>query len=135
MAKGDKPRFTITARRKDAPNGSQDRIKLGAAFEADRFPGNHRASFREVVAMKLEDGTVLKTEDYYFDLKDWSAPREGKKGGDSAEPAGGLWGGGGSTSTTSKEPATDEWGTKASGHTPDDDIPFRAPPRTAKDIA
>lgn len=135
MAAKDKPRFTITAKRKDAPKGTHG-TKIGAAFEADRFPGSHRASFREVVAMKLVDGTVINVEDYYFDIKDWAAPREGgtKKREADKDSSGGLWGGG--TGQGAKEAApADEWGTKSSGHTPDDDIPFARPVRTRKDIA
>lgn len=135
MAAKDKPRFTITAKRKDAPKGTHG-TKIGAAFEADRFPGSHRASFREVVAMKLTDGTVINVEDYYFDIKDWSAPREGgaKKREAEKDSSGGLWGGG-TGQTTAKEAPADEWGTKTSGIDPGDDIPFARPPRPSKDIS
>lgn len=84
--------------------------------------------------MKLVDGTVIDPNDYYFDLKDWSAPREGgSKRREADDTTGGLWGGG--TGQTAKDAPADEWGTKTTGYTPDDDIPFVRPARMPKDIA
>lgn len=79
MAAGDKPRFSITARRKDAERGSKERTKIGAAWEG-RFPGTHDASFREVKEMVMQDGTVIDPNDYFFDIKDWSIDDRGGRG-------------------------------------------------------
>lgn len=110
---GEKPRFSLTARRKDAPKGSKERVKLGAGF-AGKYPGSFNFNMRDVEAIKLKDGTVIKLADYWLDLKDWNEDGNGR--GRSAPSGGGSTGGG-----------FDSGG--------DSDIPFRAPPRPAKDIA
>lgn len=104
---GEKPRFSLTARRKDAPKGSKDRVKLGGAY-AGKFPGSFNMSMRDVESITLKNGEVVTTADHWFDLKDWEAD------GGRRAPA----------------PAA------SSGRTAnDDDVPFRAPPSTAKDLS
>ena len=110
MAGNDKPRFSLTARRKDAPKGSKERVKLWAGF-AGKFPGSFNFSMRDVEAIKLKTGEVITLADYWLDLKDWDADGGGR----------GTSSGGGSSG-----------GFDSSG---DSEIPFRAAPRTAKDIA
>jgi hypothetical protein len=106
---GEKPRFSLTARRKDAPKGSKERVKLGAGFTG-KYPGSFNFSMRDVEAIKLKDGTVIQLADYWLDLKDW-LESDGRK------PSGGGSSGGGFSSDG------------------DSEIPFRAPPRREKDIA
>ncbi len=71
---GEKPRFSLTARRKDAPKGSKERVKLGAGF-AGKFPGSFNFNMRDVEAIKLKTGEVITLADYWLDLKDWEAGR------------------------------------------------------------
>lgn len=113
MAKGDKPIMTISARRKDAPKGDRSHtVKLASAWHG-RFPGSFDVALstgvREVVMM---DGTVIRPADYWLTLKDWREDDRGRRGGSSkAEPGTGT----------------------PSGSS--DDVPFRAPPRPAKDLS
>lgn len=74
-----KPRFSVTARRKDAPKGSKDRIKIGAAWNGN-YPGTFNASFREVKEIVLQDGTVIDPSQHWFDLRDWSIDDRGSRG-------------------------------------------------------
>lgn len=108
---GEKPRFSLTARRKDAPKGSKERVKLGAGFTG-KFPGSFNFNMRDVEAIKLKTGEVITLADYWLDLKDWD-----QDGGGRGTSSGG--------------------GSNGGGRAPDGDseIPFRAAPRTAKDIA
>lgn len=109
---GEKPRFSLTARRKDAPKGSKERIKLGAGF-AGKYAGSFNFNMRDVEAIKLKTGQVITLADYWLDLKDWNEDGGGRSrsapsGGGSS---GGYWSGG------------------------DDDMPFRAAARPARDIS
>lgn len=106
---GEKPRFSLTARRKDAPKGSKERVKLGAGFTG-KYPGSFNFNMRDVEAIKLKTGQVITLADYWLDLTDWTE-RDGRK------PSGGGSSGGGFSSDG------------------DSEIPFRAPPRAPKDIA
>lgn len=78
---GEKPRFSLTARRKDAPKGSKERVKLGAGFTG-KYPGSFNFNMRDVEAIKLKDGTVIKLADYWLDLKDWNEDGGGRGRGD-----------------------------------------------------
>lgn len=95
MAAGEKPRFSLTARRKDAPKGSKERVKLGAGF-AGKFPGSFNFNMRDVEAIKLKTGEVIALADYWLDLKDWN--EEGRRPSTRAPDApsgGGGYGSGG----------------------------------------
>lgn len=81
---GEKPRFSLTARRKDAPRGSKERVKLGAGF-AGKYPGSFNFNMRDVEAIKLKDGTL--------DLKDWNDSGERRSSPDSSAGGGGYTGG------------------------------------------
>ena len=109
MAKGDKPQVSVTARAKSAPKGSKDRTAIMSAWPG-KFPGSYTALLsRDVAEIVMKDGTRITADTHWLDIKDWSAD-----------------GGGRSASA----PAA------SSGRTAnDDDVPFRAAPRTAKDIA
>ena len=89
---GEKPRFSLTARRKDAPRGSKERVKLGAGF-AGKYPGSFNFNMRDVEAIKLKDGTVIKLADYWLDLKDWNDSGERRSSPDSSAGGGGDTGG------------------------------------------
>lgn len=77
MARGEKPAVSLTARRKDAPRGSKARISIAAAWPG-KYPDSYNASMdRGVKEIVLRDGTVLRPEDHWFDLKVWGqAKRE-----------------------------------------------------------
>lgn len=111
MASNEKPRFSLTARRKDAPKGSKDRIKIGGGY-AGKFPGSFNMSMRDVESITLKNGEVITTADHWFDLKDW------EDSGGSRRPSG-----------------TPDPGISGGGHGANDDVPFRAQPRMPKDIA
>lgn len=87
MAAGEKPRFSLTARRKDAPKGSKERVKLGAGF-AGKFPGSFNFNMRDVEAIKLKTGEVITLADYWLDLKDWLASDGRQSGGGSGSSGG-----------------------------------------------
>ena len=107
-----KPCISITARRKDAPKGERSMVKLAGAWEG-RFPGSYDVKLEGVREIVMNDGTVITGADYWLTLKDWREDDRGRRGGGSSKA----------------EPGT---GTPSGSS---DDVPFRAPPRPAKDLS
>lgn len=95
MPAGDKPSLSITARRKDAPKGSKDFIKIGAGWPG-KF-GGYDINFRDVKEIVMNDGTVVRPSEHWFSGKKWDEPQPqrsastpsgepGGNGGDSGIP-------------------------------------------------
>lgn len=111
MAKGDKPNIRISARPKNAAKGARVSVDLLAGWN-----GEHGINFvldkgvREIV---MVDGTVITSGDYWINGRTFGSVN------------------GERPSTRGTEEGT---GTPA-GTVDPNDIPFRAAPRTAKDIS
>ncbi len=112
-----KPRYSITARRKSDGKDSKAFIRIAAAWEG-KFADRHQFSFeKDVAEIVMRDGTVLKPEDLWLDMKDWSQGGGTTRSANTptGEPSGGgQWGGG-----------IDDGG----------DIPFHHEPRRGRDLS
>jgi hypothetical protein len=67
MTQGRKPDVTITFKPKDG--GKDDRKQIMAGWEGQY--GINMKLGRDVVAIKLSDGTVINAESGYYDMRDW----------------------------------------------------------------
>jgi hypothetical protein len=64
MAKGDRPLFHVTFRKKDSEKGTKGR-ELCAIWKS-KFPSQHNLNFPIGTQIRLPDGTVIKADDYWF---------------------------------------------------------------------